>query len=135
MKDAKGHGSDSKGLHASGVDAIGVTRYHTLKTAYWQQAQKRGYLDPKSYEMGHGIWTSTHPDEYYSKKMGAGFHGVGPDETEIAINLHPRHYLPTPGNEQGGSADRVTKIKIPLKRVSVVEHTLPSIADYRKSLR
>jgi hypothetical protein len=92
------------------------TRYHVLKTEHWNEAKKNGHIDPKKNAMGHGIWTSTHPVEHYVKKFG-GPPGIEHDETEVAITLHKRHFHKPPG---GGSADRVTKIKVPLKHIKEV---------------
>ncbi len=35
-------------------------RYHTLERQYWDQAQFRGYLDPRLYKTG-AIWTFGRP--------------------------------------------------------------------------
>jgi hypothetical protein len=94
------------------------TRYHVLLTKHWNEAKKRGHLDPEHYE-GKRIWTSRHPMKHYDQKFGDGRPGLEHDETEVAITLHKRHFHEPPG---GGSADRVTKIKVPLKHVKEVEN-------------
>lgn len=131
MKDAKGHGSDSKGLHSSGVDAIGVTRYHTTKRAYWQKAQKTGVLNPNSYTTKK-IWTSTYPDDHYAKQFGIPYNGHAPDDVELAITLPAKAYLPTPGEEGGGSADRITKEKIPISNIREVPSALPGREEWAR---
>ena len=116
MKDAKGHGSDAHGAHSAGVDQIGTTRYHDVEAKHWDAAQKRGYLDPTKYT-DKKIWTSEHPDKWYRDKFGVP-HALEKGTVNLAITLHPRYFHEPPG---GGSADRVTNIKIPTSRVQEVE--------------
>lgn len=129
MKDAKGHGSNA---HNAGIAALGQTRYHFTKRAYWEEAQKKGYLDPSKYSTGM-IWTSTHPDEWYAgRESDHKFSSLQKDEVELALTIPARNILPTPGNKGGGSADRVTRVKIPVKNITEIPRTLPTLDEYRK---
>ena len=92
-------------------------RYHVLKTAHWEEAKARGYLDPKVYEMGEGIWTAEHPFQWYSEKYGGGNTKIMPDEIELEIRLPKKAWRMPLG---GGTADRVTKQRIPLKNITIV---------------